>query len=61
MREAASSSERARLAVTKRIRDALARIRSEHPSLGRHLEAAIRTGQFCSYDPPAGDTVAWML
>jgi hypothetical protein len=58
-REVASPAERARLAVTKRIRDVLARLRTEHPALGQYLEATIRTGQFCSYDPPAGNRPAW--
>lgn len=43
--------ERARKAVTRRIRDALSRIDRAHPSLGRHLNASIRTGVFCSYEP----------
>ncbi len=43
--------ERARKAVTRRIRDALGRIDRSHPALGRHLHASIRTGAFCSYEP----------
>ena len=43
--------ERARKAVTRRIRDALGRIDRAHPALGRHLHASIRTGAFCSYQP----------
>jgi non-specific serine/threonine protein kinase len=44
-------AERARKAVTNRIRDAMARIEAEHAALGRHLRASIRTGTFCSYQP----------
>jgi tetratricopeptide (TPR) repeat protein len=51
--------ERARKAVTNRIRDGLARIEEVHPGLGRHLANAIRTGTFCSYSPDRD--VPWML
>jgi hypothetical protein len=47
----ATWANRARKAVTSRIRDTITRIAKEHPSLGRHLENAIRTGVFCSYRP----------
>jgi hypothetical protein len=50
-------AERARKAVTNRIRDALARIEAGQSALGRHLRASIRTGTFCSYQPER--TVAW--
>ncbi len=43
--------ERARKTVTRRIRDAIGRIERTHPTLGRHLQASIRTGVFCSYAP----------
>lgn len=43
--------ERARKTVTRRIRDAIARTERAHPPLGRHLQASIRTGVFCSYAP----------
>jgi hypothetical protein len=49
--------ERARKAVTNRIRDAMSRIEAEHAALGRHLRASIRTGTFCSYQPER--TVTW--
>ncbi len=41
--------ERARLMVTKRIRDVIARIRTTHPELARHFATCIRTGYICSY------------
>src|SRR5262245_6067516 len=50
-RKAADASDRARKAVTSRIRETIARITTEHPALGLHLENAIRTGVFCSYVP----------
>jgi hypothetical protein len=40
--------ERARKAVNRRLRDAITRIAHAHPRLGRHLDACIRTGTFCS-------------
>ena len=43
--------ERARKAVTRRLRHAMSRIARAHPRLGRHLAASIRTGMFCSYEP----------
>lgn len=46
-----STSERARKAVTARIRDAIRRIGEAHPQFGRHLDRAIRTGTHCRYEP----------
>jgi pimeloyl-ACP methyl ester carboxylesterase len=43
--------ERARKAVSRRLRHAMSRIARAHPRLGRHLSASIRTGMFCSYQP----------
>ena len=45
-------AERARKAVTGRIRDAINHIEAAHPDLGRHLRRSVRTGSFCVYDPP---------
>jgi hypothetical protein len=50
-RKAGDVADRARKAVTSRIRETIARIATEHPTLGRHLANAIRTGTFCSYRP----------
>ncbi len=50
-RKAADTSERARKAVTSRIRDAIARIGKEHSALSLHLANAIKTGSFCCYRP----------
>jgi predicted ATPase len=52
-------AERARKAVTARIREAIDRVEAAHPALGKHLRRSIRTGTFCVYDPP-GPT-AWRL
>jgi tetratricopeptide (TPR) repeat protein len=57
-RRAASASERARVSVTRAVRQAIARIAEHHPQLGEHLGRTIRTGTYCAYsaDPriPAG-------
>ena len=50
-REFNAPVERARAAVTWRIRSAIRKIQAAHPSLGRHFANSIRTGAFCSYSP----------
>jgi TolB-like protein len=51
VRESNNPVEKARSAVTWRIRSAIAKIESCHPQLGAHLSNAIKTGSFCSYQP----------
>jgi hypothetical protein len=51
VRRAGSAAERARTAVTARIKGAIRRIGEAHPDLGRHLARSVRTGTFCSYEP----------
>jgi hypothetical protein len=58
-RRASSEAERARSAVTKRIKAAVNKIRQVNPALGRHLAARIKTGYFCSYNPHPDRSVAW--
>lgn len=58
-RRTGDPTERARSAVTWRIREAIKRIAAVHPELGAHLRRAVRTGTYCSYDPDA--EVHWML
>jgi hypothetical protein len=43
--------EKARTAVTRRIRSAVKKIGEAHPELGRHFEVSVRTGTFCAYTP----------
>lgn len=50
-RRVGSNAERARTAVTARIRDAIRRIEAAHPELGQHLSRSVRTGTFCVYEP----------
>lgn len=51
--------EKARTAVTWRIRSAIKKIGEAHPDLGRHLKASIRTGAFCAYEPE--NPVRWTI
>jgi hypothetical protein len=46
-----TAAERARKAVTARIRDAIRRITEAHPELGAHLDRTVRTGTICRYEP----------
>jgi hypothetical protein len=59
VRRSGSAAERARTAVTARIRDAIRRISEAHPELGRHLARSVRTGTFCVYEPD--QPVRWSL
>ncbi|HEX8769486.1 MAG TPA: hypothetical protein VF711_01815 [Acidimicrobiales bacterium] len=47
------SLELARDAVATRVRLAVDAVEEVHPELGRHLRRSIRTGTFCSYEPPS--------
>jgi hypothetical protein len=50
-RRTGSNVERARVNVQRRLKHALERIAKECPAAGKHLDWAIRTGSFCSYQP----------
>jgi tetratricopeptide (TPR) repeat protein len=50
-------AERARSAVTRRIREMITRIEAAHPTLGRHLRHSVRTGTYCAYEPD--EPVTW--
>ncbi len=50
-RRTTGEAERARSAVTQRVRAAIRRIGEQHPELGAHLRASVTTGTFCSYRP----------
>ena len=60
-RAAAQHAQRARVAVTKRIREAIERVRAGHPQLGHYLSTTIKTGQFCAYVPDPVRPVTWSL
>jgi TolB-like protein len=46
-----SPVEKARSAVTWRIRSAIKKIEAGHPQLSKHLTKSVKTGTFCSYSP----------
>jgi hypothetical protein len=50
-RRAASDVERARVNVQRRLKDAVDRIAAADAPMGRYLNATIRTGTYCSYNP----------
>jgi non-specific serine/threonine protein kinase len=51
VRKAASETERARLNVQRTIKAAIRRVFESDRVLGRHLDAAVKTGTYCSYNP----------
>jgi len=50
-RRLGDDAERARKAVTARIRDAVRRIGEVNPELGAHLADSVQTGAWCAYRP----------
>ena len=50
-RRAPSPAERARVSVTRAIRNAIAALTAADPTMGRYLEAHVRTGRTCSFEP----------
>ena len=48
-RHAGSATERARVNVQRRVKDAIARIAEVDEDLGRFFERAVRTGTFCCF------------
>jgi hypothetical protein len=60
-RKAASVAERARVSVTKTIRDALRKISENDSTLGSHLVSTIKTGIYCSYTPDPRVPVEWQI
>jgi TolB-like protein/Tfp pilus assembly protein PilF len=58
-RKIADPSEKARAAVTLRIKSAVQKIETVHPSLAKHFQNNIRTGTYCIYSPE--NPVKWEL
>jgi hypothetical protein len=58
-RPVGSDAERARSAVTKRIKSSINRIGQVVPALRIHLAARVKTGYFCSYNPHPERLVPW--
>jgi tetratricopeptide (TPR) repeat protein len=61
IRRSTSDAERARVAVTKRIKAAIAQIRAVDDDLGRHLAASVVTGNFCCYRPDLANRIHWIF
>ncbi|WP_255632338.1 AAA family ATPase [Amycolatopsis sp. TNS106] len=58
-RRLGDEAERARKAVTGRIRDSLRRLGERHPAAAEFLRASVHTGANCGYRP--GREIAWKL
>jgi hypothetical protein len=61
IRKAGSTTERARINVSRAIGAVVRKITVVHPALGEHLAATIRTGTYCSYVPDPHLRVDWEL
>lgn len=60
-RKAGSAAERARVNVTKTVKDAVRRLADADRKLGDHLTTTIRTGTFCSYTPDSRVPISWRV
>lgn len=58
-RKAASQVERARVNITKGVKEAVRRIEKNHAPLGEHLRTAVRTGVYCAYLPDPRLRISW--
>ncbi len=58
-RDLSPEAERARVNVTRTLRATVARITEMAPAAGAHLQASIRTGRACRYQPEAGGPASW--
>jgi tetratricopeptide (TPR) repeat protein len=58
-RGTSQEAERARVNVTRTLRLTLARIAERAPLAAAHLQASIRTGRRCRYEPAAGGPTRW--
>jgi tetratricopeptide (TPR) repeat protein len=60
-RKAGATSERARVAVTRALRTAIRHVAEHHELLGQHLDHAVRTGTYCSYQPDPDSSPQWQV
>jgi hypothetical protein len=60
-RASSPEGERARVNVTRTLRSTLDRISARAPKAAAHLQASIRTGQMCRYEPAAGGPARWLV
>lgn len=59
VRRTGSPAERARVRVTRAIRESIDRIRAANADLGDHLARSIRTGTYCCYAP--AEPASWTI
>ena len=50
-RPTGSAAERARVNVTRRLRDAISRIGEQIPEAGQYLDSTVKTGAYCRFSP----------
>jgi hypothetical protein len=60
-RKTGSNAERARVNVTRALRTLLKRVAEHDQTLGRELEATIRTGTFCAFEPDPRHPITWTV
>ena len=58
-RKTASNAERARVNVTKRLKETIGKIGAGAPRLGKHLSTSVKTGTFLSYGEDETDLPMW--
>ncbi|MBM4258384.1 MAG: hypothetical protein FJ147_21110 [Deltaproteobacteria bacterium] len=58
-RQSNSPIERARINVTRAIKEVISKIHPHHPSLADHLRHTIKTGTFCAYVPDPRVPITW--
>ncbi|MBK9179452.1 MAG: hypothetical protein IPM45_07700 [Acidimicrobiales bacterium] len=59
LRTVGSDAERARMAVARTVRYAIARLAEHSPALAAHLDNCVHTGTYCCYRPDTLSKVAW--
>lgn len=59
IRKRSASSDKARSAVTQRIKGALEKLKGDHPALYHHLSRTIHTGTNCIYQPD--QPITWIV
>ena len=60
-RRLSGEAERARVNVTRTLRATIERIETLAPRAGAHLQASIRTGTACRYEPASGGPAHWRI
>ena len=60
-RRTTTEAERARVNVTRTLRAVIGHIGAAAPQAGAHLQASVRTGLQCRYDPAPGGPSRWSL